>query len=451
MTIIRQPSLFSIQELYDMEPTQKYDTIISAINMDAIYNEINKKSQLGAPTELNYAAMAISVFVRYIERIPTIKDLVKRLHHDIAFKINCGFLVSDEVPSEASYSRLLTKLSESNVLDKVQEKLVLQANKEGYIIDDTIAIDATHFEARDQTPPKQDKPKSEPKKRGRKPKAEREQWLKEKAEKEANLPIYEKKIEDQLDVPLDELRTEIPQTPKWGVKKNSEGKNEFWFGYKGHLAVGTSSQYILQSFFSSGNLNDGKAAIPLLKGIENLKLSNIRYQTMDAGYDYEPIYKQVYRMGQQSVIAYNKRNEPEPIGFNKHFAPTCFREHSYRYDSYDSKYETLKYTSPKECIDCPLATQDICQKVFKMKVTKDLRKYTAPARGSKAWQSIYNRRTAVERVNAYLKEFFQLNNVRYRTGKRAKVHFDIVTLVYNASKLAVDRINTALNEQSHVA
>ena len=36
------------------------------------------------------------------------------------------------------------------------------------------------------------------------------------------------------------------------------------------LAVGTKSQYILQSIMSSGNLNDGKAAIPLLKGIENL-------------------------------------------------------------------------------------------------------------------------------------------------------------------------------------
>src|SRR5699024_4873413 len=121
MTIIRQPSLFSIQELYDMEPTQKYDTIISAINMDAIYNEINTRSQVCAPTELNYASMAISVFVRYIERIPTIKDLVKCLHHDSAFTINSGFLVSDEVPSEASYSRLLSKWSESNVLDKVQE------------------------------------------------------------------------------------------------------------------------------------------------------------------------------------------------------------------------------------------------------------------------------------------------------------------------------------------
>jgi len=66
--------------------------------------------------------------------------------------------------------------------------------------------------------------------------------------------------------------------------------------------------------------------------------------TMDAGYDYEPIYTQMYRMGQQSVIAYNKRNESELIGFDKYFAPTCFRKHPYRYDSDDTKYEKIKYT-----------------------------------------------------------------------------------------------------------
>lgn len=86
-----------------------------------------------------------------------------------------------------------------------------------------------------------------------------------------------------------------------------------------------------------------------------------------------------------------------------------------------------------------------------MKITKNLRRYTAPARESKVWQKIYNQRTAAERVNAYLKEFFQLSNVRYRTGKRAKVHYDIVTLIYNASKLAVDRIHTVLKQQSQVA
>ncbi|MEI3599250.1 IS1182 family transposase [Oceanobacillus sp. MO10714A] len=447
MTIIRQPSLFGIQELYDMEPTQKYEEIISTIDLDAIHRAVTKKSRLGAPEELNYAAMIISCFVRYVERIPTIKDLVKRLQEDIAFKLNCGFLVSDSIPSEASYSRLVTKLLECDILEKQKEKVVLQAIEEGFITDDTVAIDATHFEARDQAPLKEEKPKPEPKKRGRKTKEEREQWLKDQAEKEANMPLYEKKIEAQLDVPLAELRSEVPIDPKWGVKKNSEGKNVFWFGYKAHLIVGTSSQYILDSLFSSGNLNDGKAAIPLLKGVqERFPQLNLRHQTADAGYDFEPIYEQVHRMGQQSVIAYNRRNEGELLGYDKHFAPTCFREHSYRYDSFDAKYETLKFTNPKECSDCPLANEGICQKVYKVKITTDLRKYTAPARGSVVWKNIYKRRTAVERVNAYLKEWFQLDNVRYRTGERAKVHFDMVTLIYNASKLAADRINVQLNQ-----
>ncbi|WP_080876020.1 transposase [Oceanobacillus timonensis] len=398
MTIIRQPSLFGIQELYDMEPTQKYEAIISAIDLDLIYHAINKKSRLGAPVELNYAGMIISFFIRYIERIPTIKDLIKRLNDDFIFKMNCGFLVSDAIPSEAAYSRLVTKLSESDILEKSFESVTLAAVTEGFIADEVIAIDATHFEARDKAPvQKEEKPEAAPKKRGRKSKEEREQYLQEQAEKEAN-------------------------------------------------------QYILQSLFSSGSLNDGKAAIALLKGTDQrLPLTTVHYNTLDAGYDFEPIYEQIHRMGQQSVIAYNKRNEGEMIGFDKNFAPTCFREHSYKYDSFDPKYETLKYTRPKECSDCPLANEGICQKVYKVKITTDLRRYTAPARGSRAWKKIFKQRTAVERVNAYLKEFYQLNNVRYRTGKRAKVHFDMVALIYNASKLAADRIQAELIQQQQTA
>jgi transposase len=134
-------------------------------------------------------------------------------------------------------------------------------------------------------------------------------------------------------------------------------------------------------------------------------------------------------------------------GYDQHFAPTCVREHSYCYDSYDKKYKTLKYSRPKECKDCPLASDSLCQKIYKVKIENDLRKYTAPARGSEKWKNLFTERTAVERVNAYLKEFFQLNNVRHRKGKKAKLHFDLITPVYNASKLAVDRINKQLEIQ----
>lgn len=230
----------------------------------------------------------------------------------------------------------------------------------------------------------------------------------------------------------------MPLGPQWGVKKNSDGKNVFWYSYKGHLAVGTQGQYILGGMLSSGNLNDGKAAIPLLKGINfNHPGFKFKYTTMDAGYDYEPIYKQIREAKAHGVIAYNRRREPELEGFDEYFAPTCVREHSYRYDSYDSKYDTIKYVGPKECEHCPLAHDSLCQKVYKMKIETDLRKYTAPARGSKQWKEISKKRSAVERVNAYLKEFFQLNNVRHRTGQKAKVHFNLVTLALQLHEISM--------------
>lgn len=441
MPIIRQESLFDMQVLFDLEPTHRFNSILSGIDIVPILDVVMKKSRFGPKQSLNYSAMIYSLVIRITERIPFIKDLVKRLSTDLRFKIDCGFLVSDEIPSEASYSRMITLISDSNALEVVQERILLQAVSEGFVSDETIAIDATHVESRDRAPFQKEKVKEEPKKRGRKKKEEREQWLLQQAEKEANLPIFEKTIADQLDVSLKELRSSVPIKPKWGVKKNSEGKNIFWFGFKCHLAVGTKSQYILQSLFSSGSLNDGKAAIPLLKGIKKcLPLLKIKHTAMDAGYDYDPIYEQVHRIGAQSVIAYNKKNEPEPIGFDKYFAPTCVREHSYRYDSYDVKYETLKYTRPKECKDCPLANDSLCQKVYKKKITDDLRRYTAPARGSEKWKKIYKERSSVERVNAYLKGYFLLNQIYHCTGKKAKVHFDLVHIAYNASKLAVDRL-----------
>jgi len=39
MTIIRQPSLFGIHELYEMEPTHRYEAIISCIDIDTIYRD----------------------------------------------------------------------------------------------------------------------------------------------------------------------------------------------------------------------------------------------------------------------------------------------------------------------------------------------------------------------------------------------------------------------------
>jgi len=428
MPYIRHESLFSLQDLFAMERKNRFEAIFAAIDIQPLLRVLSKKSRSGAPVENHYSAMVYSLMARIVVRIPTIKDLIRRLREDLLFRLDCGFMLSDSIPSEASYSRLIQKISQSNALEQIHQQLVAQALQEGFISDDTIAIDATHIEARDQAPQKQNKDKPEPKKRGLKPKAEYAIWLEQKQAEEANTPIYQREIAAQLHEPFLVLSEQIPLDPQWGIKKNSENNNVFWYGFKAHLAVSTSSQYILSAMLSSGNLNDGKAAIPLLKGLES-HYPNFRYRyaTMDAGYDHEPIYQQVRHAGAHAIIAYNRRREAEYIGFDEHFAPTCLREHAYRYDSYDSNYATLKYVRPKACATCPLRNDSLCQKVYKIKMATDLQKYTAPARGSVSWNNIAKRRSAVERVNAYLKGYFQLNQIRHRSGQKARAHLNLVS------------------------
>lgn len=451
MTIIKQISLFDIQELFDMESSHRFDAIFSTFDVQPIFHLFSKKTLRGAPRECNYGAMIQSLAVRIVERIPTIKDLVKRLKNDLLFRLDCGFLLSDTVPSEASYSRMVDVISQSEVFGQLNDDLIQSAFTEGFFIDDEhVSYDASHFEARDASKPTVKKEKV-PKKRGRKSKKEREAWLLEQAEIEANRTTYEKTLAAQLTIPTATLVQDMPTEPRWGVKKNSDGKNTFWFGYKGHLAVSTKSQYIVAGLMSSGNLSDSKAAIPLLKKVAEIVPNQFTTAIFDAGYDYEAIYRQIAHQDMKAVIPYVKRNESELVGFDEHFRPTCVREHSYCYDSYDEKYQSLKFTRPKECATCPLREDSLCQKILKIKCETDIRKYTYPARGSVLWKQLYKERTAVERVNAYLKEYFQLNNVRHRTGRKAKFHFQLVTLIYNACKLAVDRLNAQLMKQNQAA
>lgn len=77
MPIIRQGSLFTLEELFDMEPTHRFDKIFSTIDTNPILRVVSKKSSYGSPIQLNYAAMVYSLVARITEQIPTIKDLVK--------------------------------------------------------------------------------------------------------------------------------------------------------------------------------------------------------------------------------------------------------------------------------------------------------------------------------------------------------------------------------------
>jgi transposase len=104
-------------------------------------------------------------------------------------------------------------------MEKIKESILLQAIEEGFVTDENIAFDASHFEARDKAPATEKKPKPEPKKRGRKKKEEKEKekYDQQKLVEEQNMTLYEKPTAAQLDVSLEELRSEMPIEPAWGI------------------------------------------------------------------------------------------------------------------------------------------------------------------------------------------------------------------------------------------
>jgi hypothetical protein len=70
MSSIRQESIFTIHELYNLEPTQHFEAIISVIAIDRLFQKVNKKSRL--TNQLN--------FIMPLGLIPLSFELLRKSH-----------------------------------------------------------------------------------------------------------------------------------------------------------------------------------------------------------------------------------------------------------------------------------------------------------------------------------------------------------------------------------
>ncbi|CAM4524470.1 MAG: transposase [Paenibacillus macerans] len=460
----------------EMRPEDKYSQIFEHLDLAPVMQALSKPKRRGRKEELNYPAMVYSLLIAKMEGIEFVSSIIKRLESSEEFRIQCRFTGSDRIPSESTYSRLNLALQQKGLLEQVLDRLVRAAHAEGFLTGAHIAVDSSAVEAWDcqygesaakrraARKQKQKKESSvqqlemepvlpvsetEPTKptkpvygRGNCSAEEKERRRKEREAYEASLPPFEKKIENMLPFTYDELFEAMPRSASRCTKKNSKGKLTTWYGYKANIVVDTDSQYVLSGVLSSAHLNDQRMAVLLLKGLPlKFPMLKVKYGLGDKGYDSTPIYELIRSLQAYPIIDIIHHTAP-PEGMNLDYGPVCKEGHAYRYDSFDPKYETLRYTRPSECKECPFAESG-CQKVFKIRIETDVRKHTYPARGSKGFKELYKKRTAVERVFAYLKGYYGLKRTRHR-GVRANVDFQLSILAYNLTKFALDKLNKRL-------
>lgn len=202
------------------------------------------------------AALWRSYLAGYILGVPTVTGLIRNLSNNPALCEACG-LSQEAIPSEATYSRFIAKLTKHSVLvQRVIERGVDRLREHIPDFGRTVAVDSSDISAYSQS---------------RKP---------------------------------------SDHDARWGVKEDKHGQKKYWFGYKIHVVADADSELPIHVDVTPANVNDGKHMAPLLRRVAVLP----QYVLADAGYDNVENYQFIHdEFGAIPIININKRNKRESV------------------------------------------------------------------------------------------------------------------------------------------
>lgn len=263
----------------------------------AILRVIEEHLRVPYEAESRYGRPAYSLppFIRALWaksyfRLLTMDDLRKRLLSDPNLRMICGFT---KVPSLATFSRRMSLLSESSLMEKSFETMVSEYYA-GSIVGD-VARDSTAIAAREKPCNKKSDvalPKPKKYRRGRPRKGE---------EHPRKAPPV---IAQHTTMSLEEALHTLDTRCSWGCKKNSQGNVSYWKGYKVHLDV-TDAGIPISVVVTGARVHDSQVAIPLERMTE-ARVTHL-YSLMDAAYDSNTIRSFIQERGRVPLIDHNKR------------------------------------------------------------------------------------------------------------------------------------------------
>ncbi len=279
------------------EHHRKVATILEFVRPEDIVRQ--KWATTGRPP-VDLALMARAFVAKMELNLDTTKRLIETLKSDEVLRRIVGF--PGKVPSNATFSRAFHEFSRTNLAGRIHEALKSRVLDPGAIIIDS-PPDATAIEGRERAA-KKTAPASSPsapRKRGRPRKG-----APRPEKKKTRLEVFC----DQKPSTPSTIDRALPKDCDWGCKKNSQGKTEYWKGFKLHLLV-ANGEIPLSAVLTSASVHDSQAAPYLLKrGVRKVRPL---YTAMDAAYDAHPIRTLCHDLGMVSLstpIPEGRRRSP---------------------------------------------------------------------------------------------------------------------------------------------
>ena len=294
---------------------------------------------------------------------------------DQALRQLCGWRSPRSLPHESKFSRAFAEFADSQLPQQLHAA-VIEATQGPRLIGH-IARDSTAIEAREHVPEalmeQKRAAKIEKKKAKRgKPQRRKGAFVRAKARERGT------RLKQQRQQKLSTMLANLPRQCDIGAKKNSQGNEQYWRGYKLHLDV-ADGQLPISAVLTSASVHDSQVAIPLMT-LTSQRVDYL-YDLMDSAYDAEHIHNQSRQLNHVPIIAiHGRRGTKKPSQLPKAFPATATPELTW------------------------------------------------------AEQERFKTRTMSERVNARLKDEFGASHLRVRGAVKAMAH-----LMFGVLALTVDQ------------
>ena len=334
-----------------------------------------RRARTGRPAK-DRAALATAFIAKAILDLPTTRNLIDRLRVDEALRQFCGWASVQALPHESKFSRAFDEFATSQLVQQLHAAVIETTQRSRLI--GHIARDSTAIPARERFPEtarqKEQRKQKEKKRKSRRTQAKHAKgsFIKSKASERGT------RLMRQRHQKLPAMLADLPQQCDIGAKKNSQGREQYWRGYKLHLDV-ADAQLPISAILTSASVHDSQVAIPLMT--QTSERVTYLYDLMDSAYDADQIHEHSRQLKHVPLIApHPRRGTKKP---------------------------------------------SLLPKVFPVQPTPQL---------TWAEQNRYKERTMSERVNARLKDEFGASHIRVRGAKKVMAH-----LMFGVLALTVDQ------------
>jgi hypothetical protein len=426
MAILPYQQLFVWSDIEELGDLERLRLVLKVLPDEELMQKLERIRGRSGVDKYPIRAVWNSIIAGIVFQHPTIESLRRELKRNPLLRQLCGFNLffgNNTVPGSSCYSRFFRRLGEhTKELEEIFQSLVSICYQELPGFGESLAIDGKAIESYASRPGNHS----------------------------------------------DDRRGD--HDAKWGKHvtkcKNSAGTLtehiKTWFGYTLHLIVDTRYELPVEFTVLPASENEMPVAHRLIDRMADEypeRLEGCDYLCGDRGYDDGKLHKKLWdHYGIKPIIdirrswrdgeptrAYDTASGVVYTNTGEVFcvAPYTNIQKKMAHRGFEKDRNCLKYRCPARHYGLSCPTEQFCTLPPQVRIPlkEDRRIFSPVARDSYKWQKLYNRRSAVERVNSRIDTMFGFEHHTIRGQKKMSLRVTLAFMVMSA--FAVGKVRSA--------